>query len=534
MPTREALVLMLGLVLGPGLGPWAGIGAGAGGAGVAAAQEIAAVLATDYNATAHVRTLALADPWPVGGHGEPVYHDAVGKWHGGLLYVVNRAGADNVQVLDPAQAMDTVAQYSLGLGRNLQDIGFASDGTAWVSCYDTAELLHVDPATGDILHVVSTAAFADADGLPETGWLLIHDDRVYLSCQRLDRDGWYAPVGDSYLLVLDHATRQWVDCDPALPGPQGILLSAPNPYGDIVVAGDRLLLGCVGWYGLQDGGVDVIDPTGLVSLGLEITEVELGGDLVDLDIDGDGRRCVVVADSDWRTRVKSYLPGSAPGEPAGPVTTLHSGTGYDHADLACDGDFQLFVADRRVSNPGLRVFDTVSGAQLTSAPVGTGLPPALVMIPRVTDPVGVPDGPGGPGDPGDPGGASPPALTAVLTMSAPWPNPANPATTIALRAPAGAEITLRVIDLRGRLVRTARITADPAGDARWTFDGRDHAGRAVPSGVYRCVAELRGGGAGAGVGAGAEAGGGESSGRSAGARGGMASGFAARSLTLVR
>ena len=474
----------------------------------ARAQSLGAVLASDYNSSAHVHGLQMSSPYAVTGPGEPVYHDAVARWHDGLLYVVNRGGADNVQVLDPAQDFATVRQFSLGLGRNLQDIGFASDGTAWVSCYDTAELLHVDPQTGDILHVVSTAAFADADGLPETGWLLVHDDVVYLGCQRLDRDGWYAPVGDSYLLVLDHATRQWLDADPSLPGAQGILLGAANPYGRIVVDGDRLLVACVGWYGVQDGGVDVIDPAARVSLGLEATEAELGGDLVGLDTDAHGR-FVVVTDADWTTHVKTYQPG-APGEPAGPITVIHAGSGYDHADLACDGDFQLFIASRELGHAGVRVFDTATGAELTTAPVGTGLPPALLAIPRTDGPVGVGDDLAG-------GGVVP---SAALTMAAPWPNPANPATRVALSAPAGATVALRVIDLRGRLVRSATVTADGSGQATWSFDGRDARGRDLPSGVYRCVAELAGGG-------GASAGGGA-------AGGGSLAGFAARSLTIVR
>ncbi len=468
----------------------------------ARAQALGAVLASDYNSSAHVHGLQMSSPYAVTGDGEPVYHDAVARWHDGLLYVVNRGGADNVQVLDPAQGFATIRQYSLGLGRNLQDIGFASDGTAWVSCYDTAELLHVDPQTGDILHVVSTAPFADADGLPETGWLLVQDDVVYVSCQRLDRDGWYAPVGDSYLLVLDHATRQWVDADPSLPGPQGILLSAPNPYGRIVADGGRLLVACVGWYGVQDGGVDVIDPAARVSLGLEVTEAALGGDLVGLDTDAHGR-FVVVTDADWTTHVKTYQPGT-PGEPAGPISVVHAGTGYDHADLACDGDFQLFVASRELGHAGLRVFDTATGAELTTAPVSTGLPPALLAIPRTDGPVGVGDDLSGGGGPGDAG--LPPAL---LSMAAPWPNPANPATRVALSAPAGATVALRVIDLRGRLVRAATVTADGSGRAQWSFDGRDARGRDLPSGVYRCVAELAG-------------------------SGGSLAGFAARSLTIVR
>ena len=443
------------------------------------AQGYGAVIATDFTSTAYAAGFELASSWMVSPEpGEPVHHDAVARWHDGLLYVINRGGADNVQILDPEQDFDTVDQYSLGLGRNIQDMAFADDGSAYVSCYDTAELLRIDPANGAIHEVISTVAFADGDDLPETGWLLLHEGRLFVTCQRLDRDNWYSPVGDSYLLVLDTVTNQWLDCDDAQAGIQGILLSVSNPYTQIVRDGDHLLVGCVSFYGAQDGGVDVVDPAGLVSLGTEVTEAALGGDLVDLVVTGETRH-VIVADPTWVTHVKGYAPGGA-------IVTVHSATGYDHAALAFDRDFQLFVADRTLGNAGLRVFDVATGAQLTTDPVDTGLPPSFVALPGTDDVVGVGVLPASP-----------------LAMSAPWPNPANPATQVAFTAGAGQSVDLRVVDLRGRVVRRARVTCDALGQGAWSFDGRDQQGRAVASGVYRCVLQTP-------------------------------AGFAARSLTIVR
>lgn len=436
-------------------------------ASTAVAQIDGAVICTNYTSAAYMSSISLEAPWPIEQDLEPVYHDAVANWYDGLLYVVNRAGADNIQVLDPSQDFQTIRQFSLGLGRNLQDIAFLPDGTAYVSCYDTAELLHVDPQTGAILHIVSTAAFADADGLPETSWLCIVDGRVFVTCQRLDRANWYSPVGDSYVLVLDAATRTWVDADPTVPGTQGVATAATNPYTRLRLENDRLLVGCNGFYGMQDGGVDVIDLASLTSLGLEMSEATLGGDIVDFLVGPDGHRWTIVADAVFVTHVKTYTVG-------GNVVTVHSGTGYDHAGFAFDGDFQLFVADRRIGAAGVRVFDAESGAQLTSGPLATGLPPAAIVLPAA---VGTP---------------APDLPLALLTLAAPWPNPANPATTVAFSAPPSSTVTLRIIDLRGRLVRRRPVTVGADGLGTWQFDGCDNAGRTLPSGVYRCVAESGG------------------------------------------
>ena len=441
---------------------------GIGSAAAALGQDRVAVIATDYASVAHVTGLDASAPWAAGPlPGEPVHHDAVARHHDGLVWVVNRSGADNIQVLDPAAGFDTVRQFSLGLGRNLQDIAFAANGNVYVSCYDTAELLRIDPQTGQVLQVISTAAFADADGLPETGWLLARGDRLFVTCQRLDRDAWYAPVGDSHLLVLDTGTNAWLDCDAGVPGTQALRLAATNPSAPIQDAGDHLLVGCVGFYGLQDGGVDVVDPDALTSLGLEVTEAALGGDLVDLEATGDSRH-VIVANPDWTTRVRRYVPGGAP------VDVLVA-PGYDHADIAWDGGFQLFVADRRVSGPGVRVLDTASGAQMTGAVIATGLPPAFLAVPRA-----------------DGSSAAPPPSLA-LNLSAPWPNPANPSTRFAFTAAGGGTATLRVLDLRGRLVREAQLSVGADGHGSWAFDGLDGNGRAVASGVYRCVVQTEAG-----------------------------------------
>ncbi|MBE0567513.1 MAG: T9SS type A sorting domain-containing protein, partial [Krumholzibacteria bacterium] len=63
------------------------------------------------------------------------------------------------------------------------------------------------------------------------------------------------------------------------------------------------------------------------------------------------------------------------------------------------------------------------------------------------------------------------------------PNPFNPATTIAWTASAAGHLTVKVFDLRGRLVRALHDgPAAASGAVAW--DGRDEGGAAASSGVY--------------------------------------------------
>ena len=64
------------------------------------------------------------------------------------------------------------------------------------------------------------------------------------------------------------------------------------------------------------------------------------------------------------------------------------------------------------------------------------------------------------------------------------PNPFNPRTSIAYATAAAGPVRLRILDPRGRLVRTLVDDAVAAGDHQITWDGRDDRGRDAASGVY--------------------------------------------------
>jgi hypothetical protein len=73
------------------------------------------------------------------------------------------------------------------------------------------------------------------------------------------------------------------------------------------------------------------------------------------------------------------------------------------------------------------------------------------------------------------------------------PNPFNPRVTLSCSLARDARVRLQVLDARGRLVRTIADSALPAGDHRWTWDGRDAQGRGCPTGVYLARLTVDGG-----------------------------------------
>lgn len=72
----------------------------------------------------------------------------------------------------------------------------------------------------------------------------------------------------------------------------------------------------------------------------------------------------------------------------------------------------------------------------------------------------------------------------VFDLSANYPNPFNPRTTIAYTLPASSRVTLSVFDARGRLVRVLVDGERAAGRHEAVWTGRDAEGIASASGVY--------------------------------------------------
>jgi glucose/arabinose dehydrogenase len=78
---------------------------------------------------------------------------------------------------------------------------------------------------------------------------------------------------------------------------------------------------------------------------------------------------------------------------------------------------------------------------------------------------------------------SPAPVAAHLSVR---PNPFPSNTTVEYSVSIEARVTLDVFDVRGRRVTTLVDRHDAAGDHVAAWDGRDAAGRSVPSGVYFC------------------------------------------------
>lgn len=450
-PRRPTLLLALALLA------WAPPAAGA-------AQSRAFIATTDYS-TGFLSTVAFGPPRVASHNLRSISSDAVVRWHGGLVYVVNRFNHDNIQVLDPAAGYAVVRQFSVGNGSNPQDIEFASASKAFVTRYELDDLLVVNPATGAVLDSIPLAPFADADGIPEMSRMAIRGGRLFVALQRLDRNNFYVPAGGSQIVVVDVATHAVLDANPALPGTQGVLLPAQNPKTELVVdESGRLVVGCAGEFGVLDGAVVRLDPA-TFAVTTEITEGALGGDLNDVATLDAARGFAVVNDASFATLLKSYRRDLAT------TQTVLATPGFDLADIEINDRSELWVCDRRIAAPGVRVFDAATHVPLTPSPIGTGLPPFDIAFDGPAGPVAVEPGSG--------------AAGAALAFRGAWPNPSRGAVRLGFAlGPGAGDLEVEIVDLAGRRCWSTRVPAPGAGEHGLAWDGRSARGAALPAGLY--------------------------------------------------
>ncbi len=404
-----------------------------------------------------------------------IHSDAVGHYHDGRVYIVNRLGQDNILVLDAMDLRTPLTQFSVGNGTNPHDIEIVAPDKAYVTRYDTASLLIVNPQDGAELGETDLSAFADADGLPEVSQIVRVGDRLYLSCQRLDRNGGWGPADISYLIMVDLATDTLVDVDSDAEGVQGIALSVANP-NSMAVVGERIAVGVVANFGDRAGGVEVVDTATNRSLGLAVSEEDLGGDITSMVLVNQSRGYAVVADENFANSVRPFeLSSGAVGAP------LENISGGFIPSLAVDGD-RLIVADRGSfadpASAGLKFYDAATGAFL-SGPIDTGLPPQdIVVLSDAAVPTAVEE--------------TADSLPQEFALEAAYPNPFNASVQIPFAVwQANTPVELTVHDVLGRTVRTLIAGTMDAGRHVLQWDGRNAAGEPVGNGAY--LVQLRAG-----------------------------------------
>jgi len=296
----------------------------------------------------------------------------------GRVYVVNRLGADSIQVLAPQLGFITPTNgvLSVGNGTVAWDIVFVNANKAYVSRLASPKLLIINPTTLQItgeLDLSSLVKPTDSDGSPDPAYMLIRNGLVYVALRHIDFQQSQLPIaGRGEVVVIDSTTDKIVSV---------IALNGKDPASEFQFSPNlnRILISSVGDLAVIDDGIEAINPdTNTVDSQFAVTEATMGGDITTFVIVSRTKGFAIVSDENLANSLITFDPSSGQrlNTLVGPLNVL-----MPHLAINSRNEVYVAVIDTTIATSGLRIFDADTDNEITSTPLNVGqFPPAFTVF----------------------------------------------------------------------------------------------------------------------------------------------------------
>lgn len=303
----------------------------------------------------------------------PVFQDSTVRYDAasGASFVLQRLGSDSVKRVDHISGYLTQYEVSLGAKLNPQAIALLPGGLFAVSFFNANHIDIRSRSSGALVTQINIASFADADGYAEAGDMLYHAGYLYVAIQRLNRnatDALWPPEGTSYLLRID-ATNYSI---------AATTLSHSNPVSRLHynAARDSIIFAAAGRFAANyqlDGACLEFSIASATLQAPLIRESEAGYEIADCVITTTGTGIFIGYDSALNSVFGAF-------NTTGPAVTgiaafLNRNNGGYLAGFMLHSNGNVFLTDRNIYQPGIRIFSGATLAELTASAVSIGLPP---------------------------------------------------------------------------------------------------------------------------------------------------------------
>lgn len=209
--------------------------------------------------------------------------------------------------------------------------------------------------------------------------------RAFVTLQRWDAARLDAPRAGA-LAVVDPSTLALIDADPATPAVDAIELPFSNPFGQVDVRGDAILIPCAGSLRtVGDGAIVEVDARAMrVARTFADERFLRGNPLHVLSLDADRVLIVTITepapDDEMAVAATRLIEWSRSGEAV--VRTWLDVPEFALTAPILGNDGRVYIGDRgseagRAS--GIIVFDAQTGQRLNTAPIAMGLPPYALL-----------------------------------------------------------------------------------------------------------------------------------------------------------
>ncbi len=293
------------------------------------------------------------------------------------IYVINRFGADTIQVINP-DGCGVIADYSVGSGSNPQDIWVVSEEKAYVTrldahndASDASDVLIIKPLTGEKLGALDFKSYMNDDGekLSRAAQMVGVENYLLITLQDLPANLLEKANTNGKLAIVDMETDEIVDV---------ITLTGRNP-ADITYSPLTKMV-YISESGVFDnfatdvndpyGGIEVIDPAAMESKGFVVDDAALGGYTQAIRLASDTAGYVIAGG----LTIALFNPTTYEVVNNAFYTT----GGFYLPDFSIDENGNLYIAETAFGNAGIIVMNG-SGTTL-AGPVAVGAPPSSITF----------------------------------------------------------------------------------------------------------------------------------------------------------
>ncbi len=338
----------------------------------------AIILASEFGGAVGTLNLIPVDPPRNPSTNLQVTHsDAVVRSFEDRIYVINRLGGDNIQVVDPAN-FETLTQFSTGKKTNPQDFFLISGEKAAITLYEPEnnqspevaadDLVLVNPQTGALLKTIDLTEYTrdDGDRFARASSMVMVEESLYVAIQDLPGDLALPPNQPGKLLRINTETDEIK---------AATILDCRDPFTmNYSVEMRKIYIGCLDLFDLSSpyGGIEAVDPDTMQSEGIFLDDLALGGWVGDIEVYGN-HGFVIVGRAEKNSVIRFSLnPDDLQ------LEILYESPKY-LPDIAIDQNGNLLIADQDTTVNGIVFLDPETG-KILGEPIPVGLPPASITF----------------------------------------------------------------------------------------------------------------------------------------------------------
>lgn len=308
--------------------------------------------------------------------------DVVLRSHEQYLFVINRSGADSIQLFDVNNNLSEVANYSVGAGSNPQDVVIVGD-KAYISRLgaqndkaNPVDVLIVDMLTGKQLGGIDLKSYMadDGDKLARAVQMVLVGNLLYVACQ--DLSSMFVADANGKVAVINTDTDEVEKV---------ITLAGRNPFDLVYLAStNKIFVTNAGVFDPMTyttntadgfGGIEVIDVDTNETMGIKIDDAVFGGNPSEIRLASDTLGYFIVSSS----VVATFNPTTFELLNKQFYKSPDKSPFSYMPDILITGDGKILLTERDPANSGILVLN--SDGTVNTGPLSIGaLPASLVVV----------------------------------------------------------------------------------------------------------------------------------------------------------